>query len=149
MTVTQTAAPTLATCESKHLSLSLGASQGTAGSSYQPIVFTNKGSSACTLHGYPGVSYVDSSGAILGKPASEEGGHRVTVTLQPGGVAHATLQQPDPGNFSPSSCNETTADRLQVYPPGETKQLFVTDHVQVCTTKQARSSVFTVQPGAS
>jgi hypothetical protein len=146
--VTVTAAATVPRCLSIHLALTLGISQGTAGTSYQTIVFTNTGATPCHLVGYPGVSFDDASGAIIGKPASEDAGKKVHVTLAVGGQANALLRQPDPGNFSPSACHETTADKLRVYPPGETVPLFIHDPAQVCSTAAGRTGVRPVAAGS-
>jgi hypothetical protein len=140
---TTVTAPVAATgCLSANLGLSIGVSQGTAGTSYQTVVLTNHGTVKCTLFGYPGVSYVDGVGNIIGKPAKQDPGAKRTITLGArGGQANALLRQPDPGNFSPSACHATTADRLRVYPPGETHPLFVTDPVQVCSTATGRAGI--------
>src|SRR5690348_12626172 len=54
-------------CTTGNLSVHLGGAGGAAGSSYEPIVLTNKGSAACTLDGYPGVAFVaPSSGKQVG-----------------------------------------------------------------------------------
>jgi hypothetical protein len=147
-TVTVTAPAAVSRCLSIHLTLSLGLGQGTAGSSYQNIVLTNTGSAACTLYGYPGVSFVDASGALIGKPSSEDAGTKKTVTLAAGGAAHALLRQPDAGNFPPSACHKTTADRLRVYPPGETNPLFVHDAQQVCSTSAGRTGIGVMLAGS-
>jgi hypothetical protein len=146
-TVTVTAAAPVQRCFSIHLALTLGISQGTAGTSYQAIVFTNTGATPCRLFGYPGVSFDDASGAIIGKPASEDAGKKIHVTLAVGGQANALLRQPDPGNFSPSACHQKTADKLRVYPPGETVPLFVQDAAQVCSTSAGRTGVRPVAAG--
>ena len=61
--LTTTAAPTTTAvrsralpCRTIKLSVALGKGNGTAGSVYVPLLFRNRGSSACTLYGYPGVS---------------------------------------------------------------------------------------------
>ncbi len=139
-----------APCRSTHLRLSISSGQGAAGSSYQPIVFTNTGSKPCSLYGYPGVSFVDSSGHQLGLPASHSGGSKQLVTLAGhGGTASALLQEPDPGVFSPANCKQTTASQVKVYPPNQTGALFAADPVVICTTKKGRTSVRTVVVGAS
>jgi hypothetical protein len=148
VTVTHTASTAGATCRSRHLSLSLGGSQGAAGTTYQSVVLTNTGSRSCTLFGYPGVSFVDSGGALLGKPSSQDPGTKKKVTLAPGGQANTLLRQPNPGNFDPTTCSPTTADRLRVYPPGNKGALFVHDAVQVCTTSAGRTGVTPVAAGA-
>jgi hypothetical protein len=148
VTTTVTAPVGVTRCRSSQLSVSLGQGQGTAGSTYTPIVFTNTGSSRCELQGYPGVSFVDANGVQIGTPARETPSQRRTVKLASGASANAPLQQPDPGNFDPPTCQPTTADRLRVYPPGDKQALFIKDHVQVCTTKTGRTSVSVVIPGS-
>jgi len=150
-TTTSTATPsettTVTSCQSADLKLSLGPTDGAAGTTYQEVVFTNTGDSSCTLHGFPGVSYVDAGGAIIGKPTTEDPGARITVVLAVHGQAHSLLRQPDAGNFPASRCHLTTTDRLQVYPPGETHQLFVTDRTQVCATGLGRGGIGPVRSG--
>lgn len=141
--------PAAAACTTGSLKLSLGQGQGTAGSTYQPIVFTNTSSAPCSLFGRPGVSFVDSSGAQLGKSASNASGVEQTVTLAAGGTASALLQLPDPGVYSAAQCQESTASRLKVYPPNQTGALLVADPVQICTTSAGRASVRPVVAGAS
>jgi hypothetical protein len=140
-TVTVTPPTALSTCPSSHLSLSLGGAQGTAGSTFRPIVLTNTSTTPCELHGYPGVSFVDAGGALLGKPAREAPGKEKTVRLGSGASAYALLQEPDPGAFASSACQPTTSNRLRVYPPGEKGPLFIKDVEQICTTKAGRTSV--------
>jgi hypothetical protein len=147
-TVTVTVPTSTTACQSSHLSLSIGFAQGTAGATYQSVVFTNTGGAPCTLRAYPGVSFVTASGAQIGEPSSKAAGKIRTVTLAPSGQASATLKQPDPGAFPRSSCHQTTADRLKVYPPGERAPLFVTDSAQVCSTGVGRSQVSPVAPGS-
>jgi hypothetical protein len=135
-------------CTTGELKLSLGSGQGTAGSTYQPVIFTNTSSKSCSLYGYPGVSFVDSSGTQLGKPAARSNvPHFSAVTLAARGAASALLQLPDPGVFSPGACNEVTADRLKVYPPNQLKALLVSDHAQICTTKRGRTIIGPVHSG--
>jgi hypothetical protein len=139
--VTVTASPAAQPCSSSHLKLSLGIGQGTAGTSYQVLVLTNIGSAACTLFGYPGVSFVDSTGAIIGLPSSRDHGRVRTIRLPAGGAANALSRQPDPGNFSPSACQMKTADRVRVFPPGQTVALFAHDAVPVCSTATGRTGI--------
>ena len=47
-----TSTPT--TCRTGDLSVKLGAVGHSAGSSYRPVVFTNQGSTTCTMSGFPG-----------------------------------------------------------------------------------------------
>jgi uncharacterized protein DUF4232 len=140
-TVTVTHTASAAACSSSHLALSLGIGQGTAGTTYQVLVLTNTGSTSCTLFGYPGVSFVDASGAIIGKPSSRDPGVEHTITLPAGGAANALSRQPDAGNFPASACNMKTADRVRVYPPNQKQPLFVHDAIQLCSTSQGRTGI--------
>jgi hypothetical protein len=108
-----------------------------AGSVYYPIDFTNTSSSTCTLYGYPGVSFSSGrGGSQIGKPASRNpAGPPVTVTLTPGGVAHATVQVAQAGNYSKSVCKPVTAHWLKIYPPNQTAPLFVSFTIQACSHK--------------
>lgn len=134
-------------CVSSQLSLALGNGQGAAGTTYTPLVFTNSASKACELNGYPGVSFVDASGNLLGKPAGEDTGKVKPIKLSSGGSGYALLRQPNPGNYDPSACQQTTADRIRVYPPGERTPLFVHDPTAVCTTGAGRPGVRPVASG--
>lgn len=141
-------APQAAACTTGQLKLTLGSGQGTAGSTYQPIILTNTSSGPCSLTGYPGVSFVDASGAQLGKSAARNNQPYHAVTLAgSGGQASALLRLPDPGVFSPSDCNQATAAKLKVYPPNQTGALVVSDAADVCTTKTGRTVVGPMHAG--
>lgn len=96
------------------------AGSGAAGSVYFHLEFTNAGSRACELFGYPGVSAVTLSGKQLGAPANKN----VTtppkmITIAAGATATATLQITDTGVYAPSACHPSTSAGLRVYPPGQ------------------------------
>jgi hypothetical protein len=63
---------------------------GTAGTTYYALEFSNVGSKACTLRGDASVWAVGKAGLQLGKPASHQGVPS-TVTLAHDGTAHAIL----------------------------------------------------------
>ena len=116
-----------ASCATSQLRVTLGNGQGAAGSVIYSLQFQNTGQSACTLFGNPGVSLVASqSGPQLGAAATfVNHSQAATVNLAPGATASAALQIVDAGNFPESSCDETPAAGLLVYPPGQTASLFV------------------------
>jgi hypothetical protein len=134
-------------CLTKHLHLALGQGQGVAGGTVTPIVFTNVGKRPCTLFGYPGVSFLDATGAQVGADARHTGGEQATVTLGHNDTANAQLQVPDPGTFSPEDCKATQAEELQVYPPGSFTALTIADPVMVCSTPAGAANVHPVAPG--
>jgi hypothetical protein len=148
-TPTPTSTPKVEPCGTSELAASLGASQGAAGSFYTAVVLTNKSHSACTMVGYPGVSYISSSGAAVGQPASRVKGHEATVTVKPGGAASALLHQPNPLVFQPADCHKKKAAGIRIYPPGQTLSLTVDKPTTVCTTTTGRSGVTPMQPGTN
>jgi Protein of unknown function (DUF4232) len=124
-----------ATCLPSALQASVGQGQGAAGTLYQVIVLTNTSNSACTLYGYPGVSFVTGSGgSVIGAPASRNPLIRDTlITLPPGQAASALVGVTDTGALPQSACQPGTSDWLQIYPPGDRGSLFVQYRAQVCT----------------
>jgi hypothetical protein len=94
------------------------------------LQFRNVGSSACTLYGYPGVSWVaGADGHQVGAPAVRQpdisGSAEQTVTLAPGALASAPLDIVDASVIPPSQCKPVPVRGLRVYPPGETAALFL------------------------
>ncbi len=145
-----TSAPTAQPCASSQLQLSLGETQGEAGSFDTPVILTNTGGAPCTVSAYPGVSYINSSGQQLGPSAARTSGpHAEVITLQTGQAASALLHQTDPGDFDTSTCRPQKAQRLRVYPPGQTVPLSVADKVTVCTTSAGRSTITVLQSGTN
>ena len=128
-------------CATSQLQATLTNGQGAAGSVFYSLQFQNVGQSSCTLFGNPGVSLVASpTGPQLGAAATfVNHSEAVTVTLQPGATATATLQIAEAGNFPQSSCDEATAAGLRVYPPGQTASLFVAQSgLQACRDSSAQ-----------
>jgi hypothetical protein len=81
------------TCAAANLSYALGAKTGDASQAIQAVNLTNKGSSACTLAGFPGVNLV---GAADGKQdftwsLVRQSARYSMVTLRPGQAAHFSL----------------------------------------------------------
>ena len=140
-------------CATRQLSLRLGVGGHAAGSAYLPIVFTNTGSAACTLTGYPGVSFVaPSTGKQVGAAATRNS-HQPsrTVTLQPAGRASALLQVANYVNFPPKACAATSVSGLRVYPPGQTAAAYVpfSGNESACSSSVEQLSVQAVVSGAT
>ena len=114
-------------CPTRDLSAKAGLAQGTAGSIYQVIDFTNISNASCTLFGYPGVSLAS------GTPVTQVGAAatRTTdtaarlVTLGPGQTANALLRIVEAGNYSAATCTPTTTTYLQIYPPNQTTPIYL------------------------
>jgi hypothetical protein len=130
------------------LKLRIGPGQGTAGTNYQELEFVNIGHKPCKMFGYPGVSFLTSSGSLIGSPSVRDPASSVHfVRLAPGGVASAASRQPNPGNYQPAACRAITSDRVRVYPPGETNPLFAHNAVQICSGRVGRTGISPVVAG--
>jgi hypothetical protein len=94
-------------------------------------MFTNKGTKACTMYGFPGVS-LRYQGALLGQPASRDlSVAPAIVRLNPGDLVQA-------GIVDNSSCQAPLSDTVRVYPPDSTKFVDLPLELRGCT--------ITVQP---
>jgi hypothetical protein len=118
-------------CTSADLKVSLGGGAG-AGMSQNHIglQLRNVGASACTVYGYPGVSWVAGAdghqvGAAAERQADNSGSGERTVTLAPGALASAPLDIVDAAVIPASQCKPVPVRGLRVYPPGNTAALFL------------------------
>jgi hypothetical protein len=136
-------------CATSGLGAALTGANGTAGSIYYSIVFTNRGAATCLLQGYPGVSFVaGASGQQVGAPADRSPGSAPTVSLAPGGSARAVLQITEASNFG-ANCQLTATDELRVYPPNQTAALFIAHADHGCANpSDVTLHVGAVQPPA-
>jgi hypothetical protein len=117
-------------CTSAHLEASLGGGAGAGMSqNHTGLQLRNTGSSACTLYGYPGVSWVrGAQGLQTGAAAVRQpdpGGSERVVTLAPGALASAPLDIVDAAVIPPSECKPVPVRGLRVYPPGQKAALFL------------------------
>jgi hypothetical protein len=150
-TATSPAAPAgPAPCPTRSLQAKIGASQGTAGSTYTVIDFTNISAVSCTLYGYPGVSFAGGTPVTqIGQAAAESHATaRVLVTLAPGAVGNALLQIVHAGNYPPAKCGRLTATYLQIYPPNQTTPIYLSYSSPTCSKPVPILTVSVVEPGA-
>ncbi|MFF3915756.1 DUF4232 domain-containing protein [Streptomyces sp. NPDC001852] len=139
-----------AACPTRYLNARAGVSQGTAGSVYQVIDFTNISQSTCTLYGYPGVSLAGGSPVRQIGPAATRNttAPRALVTLAPRATGNVLLRITDAGNYPTAQCHPTAAQYLQVYPPGQTTPIYVAYTSTACAGTVGLLSVSAVQPGS-
>jgi hypothetical protein len=140
-----------APCPTRYLGVKAGLSQGTAGSIYQVIDFTNISNTSCTLYGYPGISFAStgSSGGQIGLAAKENPTPpRELVTLAPGATANALLRIVAAGNFPPATCGMVTAHWLVIYPPNQTTPVYLKYTSPTCSKQVQILTVNVVQPGS-
>ncbi|HEY7142988.1 MAG TPA: DUF4232 domain-containing protein [Streptosporangiaceae bacterium] len=139
-------------CSTSVLHAAIGAGDAAAGSSYFPIDLTNTSSAACTLFGYPGVSFVTGTGGSqIGAAATRASSPAKLITLAPGATGHATLQVVDAGNYPPSRCKVAVAHWLKIYPPGQFSALYTRFFGRTCAGGPKATPILavqTVQPGA-
>lgn len=137
-------------CATRSLKVKLGASQGTAGSVYTTIVFTNVSNATCTLYGYPGVSLTTGKPVtVIGKAARENPATpRRLVTLQPQTSASAQLRIVDAQNYPASLCDPKHTTYLQVYPPNQTAPVRIKHRTVGCAKPINLMTVDVVKPGS-
>ncbi len=125
------------------------AQSGAAGSLYYPVEFTDVGSHACWLAGYPGVSAVNTKGRQVGPAASRIGTAPRRVTLKPDQTAHAMLGFTETGLIG--GCHVATVSGLgaglKVYPPNQRQPQYVPDFSFQACTNVVYLHVYPVTPG--
>jgi len=139
-----------APCATSGLNVTLGASNGAAGSVFQTIVFTNTSGATCTLFGYPGVSLVSAPPYTqIGLAAQRSSTTPVTtVTLASGATASAVLRVVDALNFGSATCGPTKAAFLRIYPPNQTAPVYLADTSEVCAQPVQTLFISAVQAGS-
>ena len=160
-TTTATPTPTPSTtssgpapCPTSGLRVALGQGDGAAGSTYYPLDFTNASGDACTLFGYPGVSFVTGvGGSQIGNAASRNPAFASeSVTIPAGGVVHAALQVVNAQNFPRADCHPVTAHWLKIYPPNQTAPLYLSFTAPACSARGGSVDILAVEavrPGSS
>lgn len=138
-------------CPTSGLRARIGLTQGAAGSAYAVIDFTNVSGSACTMYGYPGVSFVSGrrSGIVVGAPAGRTSPPSARlVTLAPGGVASSLLRITDAGAYPPARCHAVSVSWMQIFPPDQTAALHLFYATTVCAKPVVTVHVNVVVPGS-
>jgi hypothetical protein len=120
-------------CKVGDLTVSLGASEGTAGTMYRALVFTNTGQRTCTIQGFPRVAFVaGDDGHQVGAAATRAGAEGGSIRLTPGSAAAASLGIRNVDAADPATCRPVPVRGLRVYPPHETKAEFVPFDTRAC-----------------
>lgn len=118
---------------------------GAAGSVYMGLVLTNKGA-ACTIQGWPGVSFVGKgNGTQIGAAASfDRSTSHATVTLATGQSATATLRVVQAGNVPSEDCGLVPAQGFRVYPPGQKASLYIAQAGSACSKTGSNAHLLSV-----
>ena len=139
-------------CRAAGLALTFIGQQGATGHGELGFALRNTGSSSCQTGGYPGVLFLDKSGAPLPTTATRTthdlGGSAPvrSLTVAPGQTVSFRLFVTHFGaNGSTTGC--ATADSLQVIPPNDTAALKVA--IPGGATECQTATVIPLQPGTS
>jgi Protein of unknown function (DUF4232) len=140
----------VAACATTDLNVTVGSSEGAAGSVYTVLDFTNIGSASCTLYGYPGVSLADSGSTQIGAAATRNPMHSPSlVTLAPAAKANVTLQVAEAQNYPTGTCSPKQTAYLRIFPPNQTQAIEVPFKTTGCTKSSVKLlSVTVVASGA-
>jgi hypothetical protein len=113
-------------CKVADLDLRLSEGEGTAGTTYRSLIFTNKGARTCTIQGFPGVSFVAGDDGHQVGPAAERVGEKgPVITLKPGDSAFSDIGFVQIQNYDPAECKPTEVRGLRIYPPHDYDSAFV------------------------
>ena len=134
-----------ASCTTADLKVSLSDGEGAAGSTFYAVRLTNSSDSPCRTGGFGGVSLVGAAGRQIGAPADRTAKDTVTrITLRPGKAAEATLQVATAENFPAGRCRPARAKGFRVYPPDETRSVFLAQPTTAC--RNARVHLLSLKP---
>jgi hypothetical protein len=114
---------------------------GTAGTTFYKLHFTNLSGHACSLNGFPFLFAVNLAGHQVGPRAVFRGPAPHLVTLGKGKTATAVLGIVDTGVFSPAACRPVTAAGLRVFPPNQTRAKLVPFPFSACSRPHGPASL--------
>ena len=114
---------------------------GTAGTTFFKLHFTNLSGHACTLNGFPFLFAVNLKGQQTGRRAVFRKPAPHLVTIARGRTATAVLGIVDTGVFSRSACRPVTAAGLRVFPPNQTRSKLVPFPFMTCSRRHGPASL--------
>ncbi|MFI5035360.1 MAG: DUF4232 domain-containing protein [Acidimicrobiales bacterium] len=129
-------------CKPAQMVVSRGAAQGTAGTIYYPIIFTNTGGT-CTIFGVPHIQpVVGPMHHALGPAAGNAsmGEMPALHRLARGQSVSVGYGVTESGNFSVASCHPKTANGILVSLTPFVKSTFVKMTISVCTSRVSTHS---------
>ncbi|MGP3990747.1 DUF4232 domain-containing protein [Streptomyces sp. 3N207] len=107
-------------CHTADLKASFGPNHPGAGQENFALVLTNRSDSTCTVRGYPGLAFVNSSGEQVSFDPHRTAGQIRTVTLAPGKSAWAPLSYTNP---EVTNVTTVTPSGVRITPPDERASL--------------------------
>jgi len=125
-TVTVTSEPpTVGSCVADQLDISISSPEPAENESTVRVIFTNTGSTACSLTGYPRVSFALSPGTQeIGQEALPDPSSLVAaIAIDPAEQAHAVLIVTNTDRVT--QCEPQDVDGFSIYPPVPSQAVFV------------------------
>jgi len=148
--VNAASAITIRSCVPMQIKVTHGASQGTAGTIYYPIVFTNSGA-ACAIWGVPAIQPVVGSGHRSVGPFA----HSLSLGMMPVRQILATRRSVsvafgvvETSNYTPSTCVAKSADGVLVTLGSFITKTYVHLPIKVCTKRTSTTTKLLV-PGVN
>jgi hypothetical protein len=138
-------------CVSSQITVSRGTAQGTAGTTYYALVFTNTGASVCTLFGVPVIQpVIGPSHRPLGPLARNEsmGEMPALHTLAHGASVSVAFGVADTGNYTASTCGARRVRGVVVKLGAFVRPTYLSLPITVCT-KLASTTTRLVSPGVT
>ncbi|MGP4092296.1 DUF4232 domain-containing protein [Streptomyces sp. KR55] len=118
-----TPVPATSRCHSSELRASIGPDHPGAGQENFAVILTNGSHRTCTVYGFPGVAFVNSTGeAVTPDPERTTGQEERIVTLAPGASAWSALAFTNPAL---TGVTTVTPAAVLVTPPDETTSIRV------------------------
>jgi hypothetical protein len=128
--------PVTPDCTHSQVRLHVGRANGTAGTIFYPLTFTNRSAHVCALRGFPGVSSVTRRHHRVGSPATRDKIAPHTVRLRAhGGTATAVLGIVDTGAIPRKTCRPVSVWGLQVFAPNQTRAFFAHLRHSACSRR--------------
>jgi hypothetical protein len=103
---------------------------GSAGKTRQELVFSNEADHACSITGFPGVSYVAGTRQAGAAADRDESAPAETMLLEPGDTASSLLTVDDPGVYP--DCQPVNADKIKIYPPDSRRAIVMRTRAAAC-----------------
>ena len=122
-------------CAPSHITVTLGQSEGAAGTIYYPIVFTNHGA-ACAIWGVPAIQPVGGSAHTAVGPIARNDAvgmmpvRHVVANAKSVSVAYGVVES---GNYTPSACVARKASGVVVQLGSFVNPTYVALPISVCT----------------
>ncbi len=135
-------------CTSSQIKLTVGQSNGAAGTIYYPIIFTNKGGT-CVIWGVPAVQPVAGASHAKVGPAARNnsmGQMPARHTLKKGQSVNDPYGVGETANYSASTCGPKNASGVKVSLAGFVNPRYLALKISVCT-KLASTHTQLLSPG--